>query len=200
MHRRSAISGSGRLDRLLSARKLRWSHSISSSALILGAVRAEKLSGDGLALSRHPVLERLRGCRLAAARPTRASELVSRDRPADAAADRRRSSSSRGARPGAAASGCSGRRSRSGLAMSALGLTGWAAEELMLGHGTWLAWPAVFALFGSVAPLFALLAQPHRGIRANRSPRPPPSTSPASPSSPGSSIPSSSRRRRPRRC
>jgi len=52
-----------------------------------------------------------------------------------------------------------------GLAMSALGLTGWAAEELMLGQGTWLAWPAVFALFGSVAPLFALLAQPHRGGR-----------------------------------
>ena len=52
-----------------------------------------------------------------------------------------------------------------GLTMSALGLTGWAAEELMLGHGTWLAWPAVFALFGSVAPLFSLLAQPHRGVR-----------------------------------
>src|SRR4051812_405799 len=52
-----------------------------------------------------------------------------------------------------------------GLAMSALGLTGWAAEELQLGHGIWLAWPAVFALFGSVAPLFALLAQPHRGAR-----------------------------------
>jgi PAS domain S-box-containing protein len=52
-----------------------------------------------------------------------------------------------------------------GLAMSALGLTGWAAEELMLGHGTWLAWPAVFALFGGVAPLFSLLAQPHRGAR-----------------------------------
>src|SRR5258708_37267286 len=52
-----------------------------------------------------------------------------------------------------------------GLAMSALGLTGWAAEELMLGHGTWLAWPAVFALFGGVAPLFALLAQPHRRVR-----------------------------------
>src|SRR5262249_10545426 len=30
---------------------------------------------------------------------------------------------------------------------------------------TWLAWPAVFALFGAVAPLFALLAQPHRGAR-----------------------------------
>ena len=52
-----------------------------------------------------------------------------------------------------------------GLVMSALGLTGWAAEELMLGHGSWLAWPAVFALFGGVAPLFALLAQPHRGVR-----------------------------------
>src|SRR3954470_18432617 len=52
-----------------------------------------------------------------------------------------------------------------GLAMSALGLTGWAAEEVQIGHGTWLAWPAVFALFGSVAPLFALLAQPHRGAR-----------------------------------
>jgi PAS domain S-box-containing protein len=52
-----------------------------------------------------------------------------------------------------------------GLTMSAIGLTGWAAEEVQLGHGTWLAWPAVFALFGSVAPLFALLAQPHRGSR-----------------------------------
>jgi PAS domain S-box-containing protein len=52
-----------------------------------------------------------------------------------------------------------------GLAMSAIGLTGWAADELVLGHGTWLAWPSVFALFGSVAPLFALLAQPHRGPR-----------------------------------
>jgi PAS domain S-box-containing protein len=52
-----------------------------------------------------------------------------------------------------------------GLTMSAMGLTGWAAEEILLGHGTWLAWPAVFALFGGVAPLFALLAQPHRGSR-----------------------------------
>ena len=52
-----------------------------------------------------------------------------------------------------------------GLAMSAIGLTGWAAEELMFGQQSWLAWPAVFALFGNVAPLFALLAQPHRGPR-----------------------------------
>jgi PAS domain S-box-containing protein len=52
-----------------------------------------------------------------------------------------------------------------GLAMSAIGLTGWAADELMFARNTWLAWPAVFALFGAVAPLFALLAQPHRGAR-----------------------------------
>ena len=36
---------------------------------------------------------------------------------------------------------------------------------------TWLAWPAVFALFGAIAPLFALLAQPHRGSHASHSPR-----------------------------
>src|SRR5262245_14514731 len=52
-----------------------------------------------------------------------------------------------------------------GLTMSALGLTGWAANELMFQRDTWLAWPAVFALFGGIAPLFALLAQPHRGSR-----------------------------------
>jgi hypothetical protein len=52
-----------------------------------------------------------------------------------------------------------------GLTMSAIGLTGWAADELMFARNTWLAWPAVFALFGAVAPLFALLAQPHRGTR-----------------------------------
>jgi PAS domain S-box-containing protein len=52
-----------------------------------------------------------------------------------------------------------------GLTMSAIGLTGWAADEALTQRQTWLAWPAVFALFGSVAPLFALLAQPHRGIR-----------------------------------
>jgi PAS domain S-box-containing protein len=52
-----------------------------------------------------------------------------------------------------------------GLTMSAIGLTGWATGELFLAQQAWLAWPAVFALFGNVAPLFALLAQPHRGSR-----------------------------------
>jgi PAS domain S-box-containing protein len=52
-----------------------------------------------------------------------------------------------------------------GLVMSALGLTGWAIDEIVTRRETWLAWPAVFTLFGGIAPLFALLAQPHRGAR-----------------------------------
>ena len=45
---------------------------------------------------------------------------------------------------------------RLGLTMSGIGLTGWATDELVSARETWLAWPAVFALFGNVAPLFAL--------------------------------------------
>ena len=52
-----------------------------------------------------------------------------------------------------------------GLTMSGVGLSGWATDELLSARETWLAWPAVFALFGNIAPLFALLAQPHRGPR-----------------------------------
>jgi PAS domain S-box-containing protein len=53
-----------------------------------------------------------------------------------------------------------------GLVMSAIGLAGWTLDELMLERETsWLGWHAVFALFGGIAPLFALLAQPHRGTR-----------------------------------
>jgi PAS domain S-box-containing protein len=53
-----------------------------------------------------------------------------------------------------------------GLTMSAIGLIGWTVDELLLGHETsWLGWFTVFALFGAVAPLFGLLAQPHRGSR-----------------------------------
>src|SRR5438132_2324430 len=52
-----------------------------------------------------------------------------------------------------------------GLTMSAIGLTGWAADELIFARDAWLAWPAVFALFGAVAPLFAPPAQPPRGAR-----------------------------------
>jgi PAS domain S-box-containing protein len=53
-----------------------------------------------------------------------------------------------------------------GLALSALGLIGWTVDEWLLGRETsWLGWHAVFALFGGVAPLLALLTQPHRGRR-----------------------------------
>jgi PAS domain S-box-containing protein len=53
-----------------------------------------------------------------------------------------------------------------GLMMSAIGLVGWTVHEFLLGRETsWLGWHTVFALFGAVAPLFALLAQPHRGSR-----------------------------------
>src|SRR5258706_6634054 len=43
-----------------------------------------------------------------------------------------------------------------GLAMSAIGLTGWAADELMFGRATWLPWPAGVALFGGAVPALGL--------------------------------------------
>jgi PAS domain S-box-containing protein len=53
-----------------------------------------------------------------------------------------------------------------GLVMSSIGIVGWSVDEMLLGTTTtWIGWHAVFALFGGVAPLLALLAQPHRGVR-----------------------------------
>ena len=53
-----------------------------------------------------------------------------------------------------------------GLVMSGIGIVGWSVDEMLFGASTsWLGWHAVFALFGGAAPLFALLAQPHRGVR-----------------------------------
>src|SRR6186713_2696620 len=53
-----------------------------------------------------------------------------------------------------------------GLLMSGISVVGWSVDEMLLGVSTsWLGWHAVFALFGGVAPLLALLAQPHRGPR-----------------------------------
>src|SRR5688572_26518968 len=53
-----------------------------------------------------------------------------------------------------------------GLMMSAIGLIGWTVDEFLLGRETsWLGWFTVFALFGAVATLLGLLAQPHRGSR-----------------------------------
>jgi PAS domain S-box-containing protein len=53
-----------------------------------------------------------------------------------------------------------------GLSMMGIGVVGWTVDEVWLGRETsWLGWYTVFALFGAVAPLLALLAQPHRGAR-----------------------------------
>ena len=55
-----------------------------------------------------------------------------------------------------------------GLAMSAIGVLGWTSGNLLLGYSDpSMSWPVVFGLFGHVAALFALLAQPHRGTREN---------------------------------
>jgi PAS domain S-box-containing protein len=53
-----------------------------------------------------------------------------------------------------------------GLSMTAIGIVGWTVDQVLLERETsWLGWYTVFALFGTIAPLFALLAQPHRGPR-----------------------------------
>ena len=53
-----------------------------------------------------------------------------------------------------------------GLGMTAISIVDWTADEVLFAHQTsWLGWYTVFALFGAVAPLFAMLAQPHRGTR-----------------------------------
>ncbi|HKY22137.1 MAG TPA: ATP-binding protein [Vicinamibacterales bacterium] len=55
-----------------------------------------------------------------------------------------------------------------GLLMSGISVVGWSVDEMLMGVRTsWLGWHAVFALFGGAAPLLALLAQPHRGVREN---------------------------------
>lgn len=55
-----------------------------------------------------------------------------------------------------------------GLATASIGHVGWIVDELLLDRQTsWLGWHAVFILFGTAAPLLALLAQPHRGPREN---------------------------------
>src|SRR5262245_29171981 len=53
-----------------------------------------------------------------------------------------------------------------GLVLSIIGVVGWSIDDMLKGTlGSWLGWYAVFALFGGVAPLLALLTQPHRGPR-----------------------------------
>jgi PAS domain S-box-containing protein len=51
-----------------------------------------------------------------------------------------------------------------GMAIWILGHIGWAYTELVERPG-WLAWHTVFSLSGGAAPLLALVARPHRGVR-----------------------------------
>ncbi len=53
-----------------------------------------------------------------------------------------------------------------GVSLWALGQMGWAFNELLFGRELpWLQWHSILQLFGSVAPLLALLARPQRGVR-----------------------------------
>lgn len=53
-----------------------------------------------------------------------------------------------------------------GLGTASFGHIGWILDERLLNRQTsWLGWHAVFVMFGTAAPLLALLAQPHRGRR-----------------------------------
>jgi len=53
-----------------------------------------------------------------------------------------------------------------GLLTTAIGHVGWMIDDLLLQReSSWLGWHAVFIMFGTAAPLLALLAQPHRGAR-----------------------------------
>ena len=55
-----------------------------------------------------------------------------------------------------------------GLTVSTVGFLGWTLDGFLLqGEPSPLAWHAVLALFGTAAPLLALLAQPHLGSREN---------------------------------
>jgi PAS domain S-box-containing protein len=52
-----------------------------------------------------------------------------------------------------------------GMAIWILGHLGWAYAEVVGRSPGWLAWHTVFSLSGGAAPLLALVARPHRGIR-----------------------------------
>ena len=53
-----------------------------------------------------------------------------------------------------------------GMALWFVGHIGWAYGELVLRDPSWLRWHTIFSLCGGIAPVIALLARPHRGIRA----------------------------------
>ena len=53
-----------------------------------------------------------------------------------------------------------------GVLVWVAGYAGWAIEEVTSGQVGWLRWHTLLSLCGGIIPLIALLAKPHRGIRA----------------------------------
>ena len=54
-----------------------------------------------------------------------------------------------------------------GVAFWIVGHVGWAVDAFKADPLPWLKWHTVFSLCGGIAPLIALLARPHRGIRSH---------------------------------
>ncbi len=54
-----------------------------------------------------------------------------------------------------------------GVGLWAVGHVGWAYENIVYQRANWLGWHTVFSLCGGIGPLIALLARPHKGVRAD---------------------------------
>jgi PAS domain S-box-containing protein len=54
-----------------------------------------------------------------------------------------------------------------GMALWVVGHIGWTVDAIGSGTPSWLRWHTIFSLSGGVGPLVALLARPHRGVRAS---------------------------------
>ena len=58
-----------------------------------------------------------------------------------------------------------------GMVLWCIGHTGWAFGEVILQRPSWLHWHTLFSLCGGAAPLIALVARPHRGVRVHATSR-----------------------------
>ena len=54
-----------------------------------------------------------------------------------------------------------------GMILWSIGHVGWAFGEIVLKRPAWLQWHTLFSLCGGAAPLIALVARPHRGVRTH---------------------------------
>jgi PAS domain S-box-containing protein len=54
-----------------------------------------------------------------------------------------------------------------GMLLWSIGHVGWAFSEIVFRESSWLQWHTLFSLCGGAAPLIALQARPHRGVRAH---------------------------------